>query len=49
MVWILLIIVSLWLVIKDGIRRDRERRKYIPDTKEWVHETTKPGAGIFMD
>lgn len=46
MFWIFIGLLSLYLVIKDGIRRDTERRKLIPDTEEWVRESLQPGAGL---
>jgi hypothetical protein len=42
-------VIVLALIIKDGIRRDRENRAKNPGTDEWVKESLRPFAGIEKD
>jgi hypothetical protein len=36
----------VYLIVKDGIRTDRENRKLRPGTKEFIEDAWAPYAGI---
>ena len=48
MYWLIGLVV-LYVLIKDGIRRDKKRRRSTPGTDEWFKASLEPGAGIEKD
>lgn len=49
MEFIIVGLIALALIVRDGIRRDKINRAKIPDTNEWVKETLRPYSGIEKD
>ena len=49
MEFIIVGLIALALIIRDGIRRDKINRAKIADTDEWVKESLRPYAGIEKD